>query len=264
MEGIMDRRKFMAASVAAGTGAVLTAEAAANSERCFYELIRVEVVNNAQKGPLEKYWGEAAIPALNRLGISPVGVLKSKYGTHGLDYFILIPHPGIDSFLTAWDKLAEDKEYLEKGKDFLQAKMGSPSYYRCSASLLHAFTHLPKLEMPEKLKSVGGRIFEIRIYESHSREKAQLKIEMFNEGGEIQVFKDTGLNPVMFGETLAGEKMPNLTYMLAFKDMAERDASWKTFVESDGWNRLKNLPRYKDTVSSVTDVILSPASCSQI
>ena len=260
----MDRRKFMAASVAAGTGAVFSAEAAEAGQQCFYELIRIEVTNNSQKAKLEAYWKDAAIPALNRLGIGPVGVLKPKYGTHGLDYFVLIPHADMDSFVSAWDKLAEDKEYHEKGREFLQAEMGSPSYYRLSTSLLHAVTHLPKIEMPEKLKGKGGRIFELRIYESHSREKALLKVEMFNEGGEIQVFKDTGMNPVMFGETLAGEKMPNLTYMLAFEDMAERDAAWKRFVESDGWNRLKSLPRYKDTVSAVTDVILSPASCSQI
>jgi len=260
----MDRRKFMAASVAAGAGVAVSANAADAAERCFYELIRIEVVNNAQKGALEKYWGEAAIPALNRLGISPVGVLKPKYGSHGLDYYILIPHPTIDSFLTSWDKLAADKEYLEKGKAFLQAGMDNPSYYRYSTSLMHAFTHLPKLNMPENLKGKGDRIFEIRIYESHSREKAFLKVEMFNEGGEIQVFKETGMNPVMFGETMAGEKMPNLVYMLAFADMAERDTAWKRFAESEGWNKLKNLPRYKDTVCSVTDLILSPASCSQI
>ena len=260
----MDRRKFMAASVAAGTGAAFSAEAAEAGKRCFYELIRIEVTNNSQKSKLEAYWKDAAIPALNRLGIGPVGVLKPKYGTHGLDYYILIPHPDINSFLTAWDKLAEDKEYLEKGKDFLLAEMANPSYYRFSTSLMHAFTHLPEIEMPENLKGKGGRIFEIRIYESHSREKALLKVEMFNEGGEIQVFKDTGMNPVIFGETLAGEKMPNLVYMLAFENMSERDAAWKRFAESDGWNRLKDLPRYKDTVSSVTDFILSPAACSQI
>jgi len=260
----MDRRNFMVASAVAGAGAAVSVSAAGAGERCFYELIRMEAVNNAHKGGLEKYWEEAAIPALNRLGISPVGVLKPKYGAHGSDYFILIPHPDIESFLTAWDKLAEDKEYLARGESFLSSGMNDPAYYRISTSLLHAFTHLPKLEMPEGLKGKSGRIFEIRIYESHNREKALLKVEMFNEGGEIQVFKETGMNPVMFGETLAGEKMPNLIYMLAFEDMNERDAAWKRFVESEGWDKLKNLPRYKDTVCAVTDLILSPAACSQI
>jgi len=254
----------MAASAAAGAGAAVPVMAADAGDRCFYELIRIEVVNNAQKAGLEKYLGEAAIPALNRLGISPVGVLKPKYGTHGLDYYLLIPHPDINSFLSAWDRLAQDKEYLAKGREFLQAGMDNPAYYRFSTSLLHAFTHLPRLEMPDNLKGKSGRIFEIRTYESHSREKAILKVEMFNEGGEIKVFKESGMNPVMFGETLAGEKMPNLVYMLAFENLAERDAAWKRFADSEGWTKLKDMPRYKDTVCSVTDVILSPADCSQL
>jgi len=39
----------------------------------------------------------------------------------------------------------------------------------------------------------------------------------------------TGLNPVLFGETIIGQNQPNLTYMLAFKDMADRDQRWQVF-----------------------------------
>ena len=46
---------------------------------------------------------------------------------------------------------------------------------------------------------------------------------------------DTGLRPVFFGETLFGRLMPNLTYMLAFKDMADRDKNWDTFRTSAQW-----------------------------
>jgi len=72
------------------------------------------------------------------------------------------------------------------------------------------------------------------------------------------------LNPVLFGETLAAEKMPNLTYILGFENMAEHDKAWDTFGVSDGWAKLKVNPRYKDTVSSVTDIIYTPAGCSQM
>ena len=58
-----------------------------------------------------------------------------------------------------------------------------------------------------------SRILELRIYESHSTKAGQKKIEMFNEGGEIAIFRKTGLRPVFFGETLIGPLMPNLTYM---------------------------------------------------
>ena len=87
-----------------------------------------------------------------------------------------------------------------------------------------AFADMPRLEPPTALLD-KSRIFELRVYESHSRQAAKKKIDMFNEGGEIAIFRKTGLQPVFFGETLFGPAMPNLTYMLVFDSMASRDAN---------------------------------------
>ena len=87
---------------------------------------------------------------------------------------------------------------------------------------------------------------------------------MFNDAGEIQIFRDSGLTPVFFGETLFGPLVPNLTYMVAFKDMVDRDKKWNVFRESPGWNEIKGLEQYKNTVSNITDIIMWPAKCSQI
>jgi len=261
----MNRRDFLAAAAATTAGAaVLPLNAAEAEERCFYEFIRFESVNNAQKSRLDEYWEKAAIPALNRLGIEPIGVFRPRFGADGKETYVLIPHKTFDSFLTAWDKIAADKLYQQAGAGLIDTDMANPLYFRCETTLMRAFSHLPTLNIKPELKGKSDRIFEVRTYESHNMVKAKLKIEMFNEGGEIDLFKTTGLNPLMFGETLAGLKMPNLIYMLAFENMEEQAKAWKVFVASDGWNKLKDLPRYKDTVSSITDNILTPASFSQI
>ncbi len=173
---------------------------------------------------------------------------------------MLVPHDTIDSFLTAWDRLAESDAF----KDAADSSMDSPLYERMESSLMSAFSHMPKVEVPEAIDGKSSRIFEIRTYESHNRIKGDLKVEMFNEGGEIQIFRDVGLHPVFFGKTLAGPLMPNLVYMLGFKDMAERDANWKKFSASPAWGKLKANERYKGTVSSISDNILVPAKFSQI
>ncbi len=261
----MKRRQFLAASVLTGAAAsVSVLSQDTQGQRQYYELIRYQVATNAGRGRLEAYWENAAIPAFNRLGIRPIGVFRPKFGTHGLDVYVLIPHPSLESFATAWDRIAEDAAYQAAGQEFLETAMNNPLYYRFETSLLHAFANMPELDIADHVKGKSGRLFEMRIYESHSREKAKRKIEMFNEAGEIELFKQTGLNPVLFGETLAGEKMPNLTYMLVFESMEEHDKAWDTFRNSEGWTNMKDLPRYKDTVSSVTDIILSPAGCSQM
>jgi len=87
---------------------------------------------------------------------------------------------------------------------------------------------------------------------------------MFNAGGEIEIFLKTGLQPVFFGETLIGPRLPNLTYMLVFDDMAERDRRWSVFSGSPEWKKLRSAPEYADIVVNVNVIFLRPTPYSQI
>jgi hypothetical protein len=120
---------------------------------------------------------------------------------------------------------------------------------------------MPKLEVPGN----KPRIFELRIYESHSKRANKKKIEMFNVG-EISIFRRTGLQPVFFGETLIGNRLPNLTYMLTYPDMATRDKNWAVFIADPEWRKLSTTPGYADAdiVSSISSVFLRPTPYSQI
>ena len=69
---------------------------------------------------------------------------------------------------------------------------------------------------------------------------------------------------MFFGETIVGAKMPCLTYMLAFSDMAARDAAWAAFLKDPGWKTLSADPQYRDNVSAISDIILRPTSYSQL
>ena len=261
----MERRNFLAVSaIAAGAAAAAKPLKAQSNKQYYYEFIQYKILNNSKRKALENYWKKAAIPALNRLGIKPVGMFKPKYGPSGLNLYVLIPHKTIDSFLTSWDKISKDKKYLENGKQFIESEMTDPLYNRYDTTLLKAFTHLPGIEIPSHIKGKKSRIFEFRIYESHNRKKAKLKMKMFNEAGEIAVFKKTGLNPVMFGEAIAGVNMPYLVYMLGFENMEERDKKWEIFRTSEGWKKLKTDPQFIQTVSGITDIIMSPTPGSQI
>ena len=131
--------------------------------------------------------------------------------------------------------------------------------------MLAAFTGMPKLEVPPATVERAPRILELRIYESHSKKANLTKIKMFNEG-EIAIFRRTGLRPVFFGETLIGSRLPNLTYMLTFDSIEQRDRNWSAFVADPEWKKLSATPGYTDaeTVSNISNVLLSPAPYSQI
>ena len=139
----------------------------------------------------------------------------------------------------------------------------SAGYMRYERTILRAFTGMPELKLPPALP--GGHIFEIRTYESPSAATLKKKIAMFNEG-EMQIFQRLGMNPVFFGEALVGSRLPHLTYMLAFDDLAHRDRGWKAFGSDPEWLKLRATPGLADAdiVSNISNMILRPAAFSDI
>ena len=120
------------------------------------------------------------------------------------------------------------------------------------------------MRVPAETAGNKPRIFELRIYESHSEAAALKKIEMFNEGGEIAIFDKVGLRSVFFGQTLIGQRQPNLVYMTVHQDMAAREKTWEDFRNSPDWKALSTNPVYANTVSATTVVFLRPTAYSQI
>jgi hypothetical protein len=118
----------------------------------------------------------------------------------------------------------------------------------------------------ETLLQSAGRIFQLRIYESPSVKTNLKKIEMFNDAGEIKIFREVGLNPVFFGQTLIGSKMPNLTYMLVFKSADDQKAAWGKFGAHPDWKRLKGMAEYsdKEILCGITNLPLIAADYSQV
>ena len=228
----------------------------------FYELRVYTLKNGEQQKTVEDYFQNAFIPALNKYGSKNIGVFTEQQPEGQTKLYAIIPYNTINDFITVSDKLANDTTYQKAGAAYLNATAEQPAYERIQSSFLKAFAGMPKLQAPEK----KDRIFELRRYESASEAAGKKKIQMFNDVGEISIFKRVGLTPVFFGETLIGELRPNLTYMLTFDDMAGHDKNWKVFIEDPEWNRIKAIPGYEDAkiVSHITRTFLVPASFSQI
>jgi len=257
----MKRREFLAAGIAGAAGIEAAAVSMGKGEkekRQYFELRQYHLLNRSKIGEVGDFLREAGIPAMNRIGINPVGVFNSMYGPSSSTLYVLLVHKSLGSVEQASERLLADEEFRKAS--FVNATLSEPAFVRMESSLMAAFKDMPYLEVPER----KSRIFELRTYESHSLKAAKKKIEMFNEGGEIAIFKKTGLQPVFFGETLIGPKMPNLKYMLVFDDMAMRDKRWGVFGSDPDWKKLRANPAYRDTVSNITDIILRPTPYSQI
>lgn len=259
----MNRRQFLTVSSTASLAAITgTASAAdAPSEREYYDLRQFIIENAEQKKKLDAFLKDAAIPALNRLGMKPVGVF---YPAEGLSpVYLLLRHSSPESVCTLNARLAQDSEFLSQGAEFIDAPASAPAFKRMENSLMIAFRGMPQMETPAQ---GPARVFQLRTYESPSVKTNLKKIEMFNEAGEIKLFREVGLNPVFFGQTLVGTKMPNLTYMLGFKNMDEQKAAWKRFGGHPEWKRLSGMPEYadKNILCGITNLSLVPAEYSQV
>ncbi|GMV98832.1 MAG: NIPSNAP family protein [Phycisphaerae bacterium] len=272
MDTLIARRGFLAGSLSVMGGTATAALAAGQAspssgpQREFYELRIYRLLRGPMVARAERYFAQALVPALRRLGTGPVGVFSLAVGQHNPSFYVLIPHPTGESALTASSRLGSDPEYREAAGDFARATPSDPPYLNVESRLLAAASFMPRLEVPAAAEKKQPRLFELRTYRSHSKAANRKKMEMFGEGGELAIFRRTGLQPVFFAETLFGPDLPNLTYMLVYADDAARQKAWSTFVADPEWKKLSSTPGYTDPeiVADISNVLLRPASASQV
>lgn len=271
----MERRTFLAASLAAGASSFAVAQAPGPAgepapapgavpagPRLFYLLRRYTLTMGAQPKAAQSYFAEALIPALNRLGIKPVGAFELTYGPDTPSYYLLVPSPDAALLATLDGRLAADGEFQRAAAAFWAAPASSPAFTRIESSLLGAFASWPQLR---EAAQGPARILQLRTYASATHAAHVRKVEMF-DSGECTLFERMDCHPVLFSADLIGPNLPSLTYMLSFASMSEMEAGWARFVASPEWKAMSTSPRYssEELVSNITNLILRPLACSQI
>lgn len=267
----VNRRTFLTslgvgslAGLVADKTVTLAQEASAAAE--FYVWRQYFLHNGTQPGRLASFLRDAAIPALNRLGHKPVGIFEGVAGVQTPTVFVLTPHATLDSLAAIEARLEGDAAFMKAAAPYIEATASDPVYARQEVSILSAFAKMPRLAVPAATATNGPRLFELRTYESHNERAHRMKVRMFEEMGEIEIFRRVGLTPVFFSRTLAGPRMPSLTYMLVHENMAARQKSWDAFGADPEWKKLRSTPGFSDAeiVSNITTVLLRPAGYSQV
>ncbi len=193
---------------------------------------------------------DAFISAANRLGVSPIGAFTPVLGTESPALYVLIPSASLELLVNLDARLGQDAEYAKRGAAFLNAPAANPAYVRLESSLLIAFEGEPRLVVPPGTAEHHPRLFELRTYESPTDQDHLRKVEMFHSG-EFDVFKRAGFAPVFYGDALIGPRLPNLTYMLSFGDLADRAKMWLAFQSDPEWKKLTSSPRF-----NLEDIVL--------
>lgn len=232
----------------------------------FYEIKVYHYESRDQENTIDGYLKNAFLPALHRKGIKNIGVFKPVGNDTLTDkrIYVLIPFKSPKEFAELPDLLGKDARLDADGKVYLEATYDRAPYKRMESIFLKGFADMPFLQLPSLKNELSKRVYELRSYEGPTEKMYARKVEMFNKGGEIALFKKLGFNAVFYGSVIAGSRMPNLMYMTTFEDMSSRDAHWKSFSGSPEWKELSAMEYYKRTVSKNEIILLNPASYSEI
>jgi NIPSNAP protein len=222
-------------------------------------------------GPMVARFNEYAktvlVPALNRVGVKPVGAFSVNVGPNSPTVYLLLPHPSLESVVKLDAGLLESDAEYRKGVVSVRALPPTdPLLMRIESSLMQPFDSVPEIQVPTGPAAAASRVFELRTYESPNRVATRKKIEMFEKGGEIAIFRRVGMAPVFFARDVIGTRLPSLTYMLVFPDMAARDLGWATFGKDPEWGKLSTTPGYTNAeiLSGINSSLLRPTDYSQV
>jgi hypothetical protein len=267
----MKRREFLASGLAASALALAgDAQAAAGAgvsarPRQYYELRKYFLEQGPQVALTEKYVETALIPALNRMGIAPVGAFNLSIGPETPTLYLLLPCASLETLVNAELHLRTDQEFLAAADAFWNAPASSPAFVRVESTLLIAFEGWPQVTVPPATANNGKRVFQLRSYESVSERDHVRKVAMFH-AGEFEIFRKVGFWNVFFGDALIGARLPQLTYMLSFGDLNQLNDLWAAFRDDAEWKKLNTVAEFnfEPIVSNITNLVLTPAAYSQI
>src|SRR6202522_4799889 len=133
----MDRRNFLSSSLAASlslaTAGDLLAQASSPADKSapeYMDLRRYHLASGPGVKLTNDFFANALIPALNRLGIGPVGAFSVYLGPDSPSYYLLMPSARLETLVTADLELAKDDVFMKAAAPFWDAPAVTPPYIR--------------------------------------------------------------------------------------------------------------------------------------
>lgn len=227
----------------------------------FYSIKIYSFKTADQEAALDNYLQKAYLPAVHKAGIKHVGAFKPISNDTATDkrLYVIMPLTGTDQLLSLTSQLDNNAGYQQSGDAYINAVYNNAPYTRFETLLLQAFKTAPVMQLPKLKAPLAERVYELRSYEGPTEKIYRNKVHMFNEGGEVPLFKRLNFNAVFYADVISGSHMPNLMYMTSFENMQDRDAHWDTFRADAEWKTLSAKPEYQKNVSK-SEIILMKAA----
>lgn len=237
--------------------------AQAAATRYYYQIKIYHFKTQAQEGRLDSYLQNAYLPAMHKAGIEHVGVFKPiQQDSADKKIYVFVPYHTWDALENTDQKILGDQQYLNAGKDYLDAAYNNVPYSRIETIILRAFPGAPEPNMPSLTAKKSDRVYELRSYEGGTEKLHASKLKMFNVGDEMGIFKKYDMNGIFYSEVIAGSHMPNLMYMTAYNGKQDNIDKWKLFMSDTKFTGLQKMPEYQKNVSKADRFFLYPTDYS--
>jgi hypothetical protein len=236
---------------------------AKDKAREYYQITVYHFATAEQERLLDGYLKDNYLPALHRMSNAKIGVFKPIANDTATDklIYVIIPFKKADDVISSSSKLQKDAAFVS-ATQYVDTGYQNPAYLRMENMVLQAFPLAPTMNLPKLTGPKQDRVYELRSYESATEKLHRNKVQMFNEGGEIDIFSKLNFNPIFYASVIAGSHMPNLMYMTSFENKAARDEHWKAFGADPAWKVLSALPQYQHNVSKIDVTFLRAADYS--
>jgi len=220
------------------------------AQKDIYEMLVYKLKTAEQITATDNFLKDAYLPAMHRLGIKQIGVFKPVANDTAeiKKIIVLVQYISLDVWQRTKSNINMDLVYESAAKSFADADTSHLPYVRLESTIMEAFPDQPKL-IPTSLKSNPDALYELRSYESPTEELHRVKVNMFNAGGEVILFKRLDFQAVFYSDVLSGSRMPNLIYMVVFANAAAKEEHWKAFGSSPEWKTISVDPKYRNNVS---------------
>ena len=238
----MNRRSFAGMIAAAPLANAAFAQTPAARKTGCYLLQHYYLQLGSQATRLADYLSKTCLPALAKMSAGPTLVLDAQLSPHLPLVTVVSGYQSVEQMWSVRASLDADKVF-EAATDAWQAGP-EPPYDSMTTALLEAAGFSPDLA-PLDPQPKSPRIFEMRVYQTRTLKGLRGLKERFAEA-EVKILAKAGSQPILFGATAIGPDNPNLTWMIAFEDMAAREKFNAAFAADPDWIKLRqrSLDRY--------------------
>ncbi|HTX34123.1 MAG TPA: NIPSNAP family protein [Bryobacteraceae bacterium] len=228
----MKRRSFVQAAASAGILAQAETPLAAQTSAVRTRLYRIDYFyyrQGDQGDRLNRFFSSQTPLLLQHM--RSLGIFTAVMAPHAQTMLVLSGFAGTEEMAAAAARIESDPGYRKAHAEFESG--AEPPFDSAQRVLLQATAFSPEIAAPPE-KPKTPRYFELRTYHSPTLRQLAMLHERF-AGPEIQIFHRSGVHPILYADTLIGPDLPNLTYLIPFASLADREKAWDAFGADPEW-----------------------------